>query len=104
MYAIIADGGRQYRVEKGMELRLDRLDQKPGSTINLDNVLLVADGATVKVGAPKVAGASVAVEVLGQERDDKVIAFMYRRRQNHSKRKQGHRQNYTLVKVTDIKG
>jgi large subunit ribosomal protein L21 len=104
MYAIIADGGRQYRVEKGTEFRLDRLDQKPGSKIKLEDVLLVADGDNVKVGAPKVSGAAVEVEVLGQKRDDKVIAFMYRRRQSDSKRKMGHRQNYTLVKVTDIKG
>lgn len=103
MYAIVADGGRQYRVEKGMELRLDRLGQKAGSKIKLDHVLLVADGDNVKIGAPKVAGAAVEVEVLGQKRDDKVIAFMYRRRQSDSKRKKGHRQNFTLVKVTDIK-
>ncbi len=104
MYAIVADGGRQYRVEKGMELRIDRLGQTAGSKIKLDNVLLVADGENVKIGAPKVAGATVEVEVLGQKRDDKVIAFMYRRRQSDSKRKKGHRQNFTLVKVTDIKG
>ncbi|MBK9974233.1 MAG: 50S ribosomal protein L21 [Planctomycetes bacterium] len=104
MYAIVADGGRQYRVEKGMELRIDRLGQTAGSKIKLDNVLLLADGENVKIGAPKVAGATVEVEVLGQKRDDKVIAFMYRRRQSDSKRKKGHRQNYTLVKVTDIKG
>ncbi len=104
MYAIVADGGRQYRVEKGMELRIDRLGQTAGSKIKLDNVLLLADGENVKIGSPKVAGATVEVEVLGQKRDDKVIAFMYRRRQSDSKRKKGHRQNYTLVKVTDIKG
>jgi len=104
MYAIIADGGRQYRVEKGTEFRLDRLDQEPGSTIKLDDVLLVADGPNVKVGTPQVAGAAVEVEVIGQKRDKKLIAFMYRRRQADSKRKRGHRQNYTLVKVTDIKG
>lgn len=104
MYAIIADGGRQYRVEKGMELHLDRLGQKPGSKVKLDKVLLVADGEAVKIGAPTIAGAHVEVEVVGQRRDDKVIAFMYRRRQSDSKRKKGHRQNYTLVKVTDIKG
>lgn len=104
MYAIIADGGRQYRVEKGMAFHIDRLGQKPGSKVKLDKVLLVADGASVKVGAPTVSGAHVEVEVVGQRREEKVIAFMYRRRQADSKRKKGHRQNYTLVKVTDIKG
>ncbi|MCC6465148.1 MAG: 50S ribosomal protein L21 [Planctomycetes bacterium] len=104
MYAIFADGGRQYRAEKGQEIRLDRLEQTPGAKIKLDNVLLVADGANVKVGAPKVSGASVEVEVIGEGKDKKVIAFMYRRRHNDSKRKRGHRQRFTLVKVTDIKG
>jgi large subunit ribosomal protein L21 len=104
MYAIIADGGRQYRVEKGMEFHIDRLGQKPGSKVKLDKVLLVADGDSVKVGAPTVSGAHVEVEVIGQKRGEKVIAFMYRRRQGDSKRKKGHRQNFTVVKVTEIKG
>ncbi|MBX3473948.1 MAG: 50S ribosomal protein L21 [Planctomycetes bacterium] len=104
MYAIIAEGAHQYRVEKGMEFHIDRLGQKPGSKVKLDKVLLVADGANVKVGAPTVAGAHVEVEVIGQKRGEKLIAFMYRRRQSDSKRKKGHRQNYTVVKVTDIKG
>lgn len=104
MYAIIADGGRQYRVEKDMEFKLDRLGQKKGDKITLDNVLLVANGDKVSVGAPKVDGASVEVEVLGEVKDEKLIAFTYRRRQNNSKRKRGHRQRHTLVKVTSIKG
>lgn len=104
MYAIVADGGRQYRVEEGMEFKLDRLAQTEGEKIKLEDVLLVADGENVKIGAPKVKGASVEVEVLGEVKDKKVIAFTYRRRQNNSKRKRGHRQRHTLVKVTNIKG
>jgi large subunit ribosomal protein L21 len=104
MYAIIADGGRQYRVEKDMEFKLDRLGQEKGAKISLDNVLLVADGDSVKVGAPKVEGASVEVEVLEEVKDEKLIAFTYRRRHANSKRKRGHRQRHTLVKVTSIKG
>jgi large subunit ribosomal protein L21 len=104
MYAIIADGGRQYRVEKDMEFKLDRLGQEKGAKIILDNVLLVADGDSVKVGAPKVEGASVEVEVLEEVKDEKLIAFTYRRRHANSKRKRGHRQRHTLVKVTSIKG
>lgn len=104
MYAIIADGTHQFRVEKGTQFHIDRLGQKPGSKLKLDKVLLVADGDNVKVGAPVVSGAHVEVEVIGQKRGEKLIAFMYRRRQADSKRKRGHRQNYTLVKVTDIKG
>lgn len=104
MYAILADGGRQYRVEKDMQFKLDRLQQKPGSTIVLDNVLLVANGDDVKIGAPKVDGATVEVEVIEEIKDEKLIAFTYRRRQAKSKRKRGHRQRHTLVKVTNIKG
>ncbi|MBZ0137358.1 MAG: 50S ribosomal protein L21 [Planctomycetes bacterium] len=104
MYAIIADGGRQYRVEKDMEFKLDRLGQKKGDKITLDNVLLVANGDKVSVGAPRVDGASVEVEVLDEVKDKKLIAFTYRRRHANSKRKRGHRQRHTLVKVTAIKG
>ncbi len=103
MYAIIADGGRQYRVEKGTEFKLDRLGQEPGSKLKLDNVLLVADGDKVTVGAPNVAGASVEAEVIAEVKDEKLIAFTYRRRKANSKRKRGHRQRHTLVKVTGIK-
>ena len=104
MYAIIADGGRQYRVEKGTEFKIDRLGQKKGEKLSLDEVLLIADGDNVKVGAPKVDGASVEVEVLDEVKDKKLIAFTYRRRHSNSKRKRGHRQRHTLVKVTNIKG
>ena len=104
MYAIIADGGRQYRVEKGMEFKLDRLGQKAGDKLSLDNVLLVANGADVKVGAPTVKGATVEVQVIGERKDEKLMAFTYRRRKANSKRKRGHRQRHTLGKVTEIKG
>jgi large subunit ribosomal protein L21 len=104
MYAIIADGGRQYRVEKGTELKLDRLGQEAGGKIILDKVLLLANGGDVKVGAPHVAGAAVEVEVLDEVKDKKLIAFTYRRRKANSKRKRGHRQRHTLVKVTSISG
>jgi len=102
MFAIIADGGRQYRVSEGLEFHLDRLGQKPGSKIKLEDVLLVANGDDVKIGTPKVEGASVEVEVIGEQKDEKVIAFTYRRRKANSKRKRGHRQRHTLVKVTGI--
>jgi large subunit ribosomal protein L21 len=104
MYAIVADGGRQYRVEEGMEFKLDRLGQEVGAKLKLEDVLLVANGEDVKVGTPRVSGASVEVEVLREEKDEKLIAFTYRRRQNNSKRKRGHRQRHTVVKVTGIQG
>ena len=103
MYAFIADGGRQYRVSEGTEFKLDRLDQKAGAKIKLENVLLVVDGETVKIGTPKLEGASVEVEVLEEVKDKKLIAFTYRRRKGSSKRKRGHRQRHTLVRVTGIK-
>ncbi|MHC4841067.1 MAG: 50S ribosomal protein L21 [Planctomycetota bacterium] len=104
MYAIVADGGKQYRVEKDMEIQLDRLNQKRGEKLILDNILLVADGKDVKIGAPKVEGASVEVEVIEEIKAEKLIAFTYRRRKAKSKRKRGHRQRHTLVKVMGING
>lgn len=104
MYAIIADGGRQYRVEKDLQFKLDRLNQTVGDKITLDQVLLVADGDNVKVGAPTVAGATVEVEVLSEVKDKKLISMVQRRRKHKSKRKKGHRQRHTLVRVTGIKG
>lgn len=103
-YAILRDGNRQYRVAAGEQFEIDRLGQKPGSKLKLDDVLLVADGAKVSVGKPKVAGASVEVEVLGEEKGEKLIAYMYRCKKGSSRRKKGHRQRHTLVKVTAING
>lgn len=103
-YAIIADGGRQYRVAPGETFEIDRLGQKVGSKIKLDNVLLVADGGKVSIGKPKIAGAAVECEVLAQIKGEKLIAYMYRCKKGSSRRKKGHRQKHTLVKVTAING
>lgn len=104
MFAIIRDGGRQYRLSQGDEFYLDRLDQQPGAKISLTDVLLVGEGDNVKVGKPTVDGASVEVEVLREIKGDKVIAYMYRCKKGSSRRKKGHRQRFTLAKVTAIKG
>ena len=103
-YAIIADGGRQYRVAAGETFELDRLGQKAGGKLKLADVLMVADGAKVTVGKPKVAGASVDVEVIDEIKGEKLIAYMYRCKKGSSRRKKGHRQRHTLVKVTAING
>ncbi len=101
MYAVVKTGGKQYRVAKDDILRIERLPGDEGDTITLSDVLLVGDGDDVTVGSPLVDGASVAAEIVRQMRDKKVVIFKKRRRQNY-RRKKGHRQHLTEVKVTDI--
>ncbi|HYX64521.1 MAG TPA: 50S ribosomal protein L21 [Burkholderiales bacterium] len=101
MYAVIKSGGKQYRVESGAKLRVERLLAEIGAAVSFDEVLLVGDGDAVKVGAPLVSGASVKATVLAQGRDDKVRIFKLRRRKHYQKT-QGHRQSYTEVRIDDI--
>ena len=100
MFAVIRAGGKQYRVAAEDVIKVDRLDGEPGEIVQFGEVLVVG-GDNVTLGAPTVAGASVAAEVLEQGRGRKVIAFKKRRRKN-SRRKRGHRQDFTLVRVTEI--
>jgi large subunit ribosomal protein L21 len=102
MYAIVAADGRQYKVQTGDEIQIDlREDAKQGDQITLDRVLLVSGPAGVSVGRPLVAGASVAAEILGQEMGDKIYIQKMRRRKNF-RRRTGHRQHYTRVKIGAI--
>lgn len=101
MYAVVKTGGKQYRVAKDDVLKIERLPGEQGDIITLEEVLMVGDGASVTVGAPLVAGASVAAEIVEQARGPKIIIFKKRRRQNY-RRKKGHRQHLTVVKITDI--
>ena len=104
MYAIIATDGRQYKVHPGDEIQLDLRDgAQQGDKIKIDRVLLVSGEAGVKVGKPLVAGASVAAEVLGQEMGDKIYIQKMRRRKNF-RRRTGHRQMYTRVRIGAITG
>lgn len=103
MYAIVKTGGKQYRVEKGSTLLVEKLDAKEGDKVTLDQVLLVGDEKKSTAGTPLVQGASVKAEVVNQGRSDKVIVFKKKRRQNY-RRKHGHRQLMTKIKITDIKG
>ena len=96
MYAIIRTGGKQYKVQKDTILRVEKIEAKAGDKVTLDDVLLFSDGKTTKNSA------KVTAEVLEQARDAKVIIFKKRRRQN-SRRKNGHRQHKTVLKITDIK-
>ncbi len=101
MFAVIKTGGKQYKVAKDDVLKVEKLDGDAGDVVTLSDVLMVGDDANVTVGAPLVDGASVAAEIVEQGRGDKIIVFKKRRRQNY-RRKMGHRQSLTTLKVTDI--
>lgn len=103
MYAIIRDRNQQTRVQKGDVILCDLSDKKPGDTVTFGEVLLVGNEGSVKIGKPTVPGASVTGEVQGEVRGPKVIAFRFKRRKNVRK-KHGHRQHYTQVKITGIQG
>ncbi len=102
MFAVVKTGGKQYRVAANDVVKVARVAGEPGDVVTLENVLLVQDGDNIHVGANgAVEGASVAAEIVSHGRDAKVIAFKKRRRQN-SKRKRGHRQEHSLVRITEI--
>jgi large subunit ribosomal protein L21 len=101
MYAIFRALGKQFRAEKGKTLRLPLMDKQPGDKLTFDEVLLASDGKTIKAGAPLVKGAAVKAEVVGQVKGDKLYIFKFKRRKNY-RRKTGHRQKYTEVRITDV--
>ncbi|WP_166266422.1 50S ribosomal protein L21 [Marinobacter caseinilyticus] len=103
MYAVIVSGGKQHRVVEGETLKLEKLEVETGGTIEFDRVLLLADGDKIQVGAPVVDGAKVTAEVVSHGRADKIQIIKFRRRK-HSMKRQGHRQWFTEVKITGIKG
>ena len=98
MYAIIETGGKQYRVVDGDTLRIEKINAEVGETIYFENVLMIGEGADVKVGTPYIDGQKVAAEVVDHGRADKVVIFKYLPKKD-SRKKQGHRQPYTEVKV-----
>lgn len=101
MFAVIKTGGKQYRVAADDEFKVELLEGDEGSQVEFTNVLMVGNGAEVTIGAPEVDGATVVAEIIKQGRGRKIIAFKKRRRQN-SRRKRGHRQYETTVRITDI--
>lgn len=103
MYAVIETGGKQYRVAEGDVLRVEKLAAGEGDSITFDRVLMVGDGAEAKLGSPLVEGGQVTADVEAHGRGDKVTIIKFRRRQKY-RRKQGHRQDYTQVRITEIKG
>ncbi|MDR0636282.1 MAG: 50S ribosomal protein L21 [Treponema sp.] len=102
MYALMEFKGKQYKAEKGAHLKVDLLDAEPGSALNIDSVLMVS-GDTVQVGAPYLPGVSVSATVESHEKDKKIIVFKYIPKKDHRK-KQGHRQRYSVIKIEDIQG
>jgi large subunit ribosomal protein L21 len=102
MYAVFRTGGKQFRAEAGSRIRIPTLDVEPGDSVVFDQVLLAGDGdEKVQVGAPTVDGASVKAEVLRHGRGDKIIVFKRKRRKGYRK-KQGHRQDYTEIRVEEV--
>ena len=101
MYAVIKTGGKQYRVESGAQLRIESLAADVGAAVSFDEVLLIGTGDAVKVGAPLVSGAKVKATIVAHGRGEKVKIFKMRRRKHHQIT-QGHRQNFTEVRIDDI--
>ena len=101
MFAVIRTGGKQYRVTPNAVLKVEKLAAEPGATVTFTDVLAVGEGGNLTVGAPTVAGASVTATVIAQDRLDKIIIFKKRRRQN-SRRRNGHRQHVTVLRVGGI--
>ena len=101
MYAVIETGGKQYRVEVGTELEIELLEEGAGETVAFERILLIADGDAASIGRPVVENASVSAEVLRRDRGDKVISFKYRPKARRRVKK-GHRQELTVVRISDI--
>lgn len=101
MYAVLSSGGKQYRVEAGTTLMLERLDGEPGATLTFDRVLLIGDGEDVTIGTPTVAGASVSATVLGEARGPKLVIFKFKQKVKY-RRRTGHRQHMTRVRIDAI--
>ncbi|WP_343560514.1 50S ribosomal protein L21 [Kiloniella sp. b19] len=103
MFAVIKTGGKQYKVRKDDVLVVEKLNAEAGASVDFNEVLMIGDGEKATIGAPVVDGAVVKADVVEQTRGDKVVIFKKKRRKNH-RRKNGHRQHLTVIKVTDIAG
>jgi large subunit ribosomal protein L21 len=101
-YAIIRTGGKQFRVSAGQTYRIPSLPGDAGASVEFNEVLLASDGKSVSTGVPSLSGARVSAEIVKHGRGEKIVVFKFRRRKNYA-RKQGHRQGFTEVRITDIK-
>src|SRR5262245_39649053 len=99
MYAVIETGGKQYRVEVGTELEIERLEAAPGESVAFDRVLLIADGDAASIGRPVLTNASVAGQIVRRDRGEKVVSFKYRPKARRRVKK-GHRQELTVVRIS----
>ncbi|MBU2621001.1 MAG: 50S ribosomal protein L21 [Proteobacteria bacterium] len=102
MYAIVNSGGKQYKVEQGETFRIEKIPGDVGATVSFDKVLMFSDGETVKVGNPFVEKASVLASIVEQDKAKKILVFKFKRRKGY-RRKNGHRQPYTAIKIDSIK-
>lgn len=103
MYAVIKTGGKQYRVGEGDLLRVEKINGEIGEVVEFDEILMIANGERVEIGRPVLNGSKVVGEIIEQGKGKKVIVFKSKRRKGYSK-KQGHRQQYTVLKIKEIKG
>lgn len=101
MYAVIQTGGKQHKVSPGDELKVEKLNGNPGDVIIFDQVLMIADGDNIKIGRPYLEDSKVKARIIRHGKDRKIIVFKYKRRKNY-KRKKGHRQHYTLIKIEEV--
>ena len=101
MYAIIRTGGKQFRAEPGATLRVPSLDVEPGQTVTFDEILLGSSDSDIRVGTPLLSGAAVTAEVVQHGKGEKIIVFKHKRRKNY-RRKQGHRQKFTEIRIGEI--
>ena len=101
MYAVVSTGGKQYRVQKGETLRVEKIPGEVGSKVTLDKVLMLADGGSIRVGQPLIEKAAVQASIVEQDKAKKILVFKYKRRKRYRRRK-GHRQPYTAIRIDGI--
>jgi large subunit ribosomal protein L21 len=101
MYAVVSTGGKQYRVQKGETLRVEKIPGEVGSKVILDKVLMVADGENIRVGQPLIEKAAVQASIVEQDKAKKILVFKYKRRKRY-RRKKGHRQPFTAIRIDGI--
>jgi large subunit ribosomal protein L21 len=101
MYAVVHTGGKQYKVQKGETLRIEKIPGEVGSAVTFDKVLMVADGEAIRVGQPVLENAKVQASIVEQDKAKKILVFKYKRRKRY-RRKQGHRQPYTAIRIDGI--
>jgi large subunit ribosomal protein L21 len=101
MYAVVSTGGKQYRVQKGETLRVEKIPGEVGSKVTLDKVLMLADGESIRVGQPLIEKAAVQASIVEQDKAKKILVFKYKRRKRYRRRK-GHRQPFTAIRIDGI--